>query len=80
MGGTVRLEVKSGAIVRPMFTAYLKAEAQSEASRSRGDVRPFVMAARVNPQGNDGLIVLRESKLTETVYALAVQLGLIDGE
>jgi hypothetical protein len=76
--GLVRTEVKSGAIVRPMYTAYLKAEAQSEAARARGDLRPFVMAARMNPQGKDGLIVFRESKLEETVYALAVQLGLIE--
>jgi hypothetical protein len=76
--GLVRTEVKSGAIVRPMYTAYLKAEAQSEAARARGDLRPFVMAARMNPQGKDGLVVFRESKLEETVYALAVQLGLIE--
>jgi hypothetical protein len=76
--GTVRVEAKSGAIVRPMYTAFLKAEAQSEAARARGDLRPFVMAARMNPQGKDGLVVFRESKLEEIVYALAVQLGILD--
>jgi hypothetical protein len=77
-GGLVRMESKSGAIVRPLFTAYMRAEQQSEASRARGDLRPFVFTARMNPEGKDGLIVLRESKLEETVFALAVQLGLIE--
>jgi hypothetical protein len=36
------------------------------------------MAARMNPQGKDGLVVFRESKLEEIVYALAVQLGILD--
>jgi hypothetical protein len=76
--GLLRMESKSGAIVRPLFTAYLKAETQSEAARPVGDVRPFVLTARLKPEGKDGLIVLRETKLEETVYALAVQLGLIE--
>jgi hypothetical protein len=76
--GMLRMESKSGAIVRPLFTAYLKAEAQSESARPIGDVRPFVLTARLKPEGKDGLVVLRESKLEETVYALACQLGLIE--
>lgn len=76
--GLLRMESKSGAIVKPLFTSYLKAEAQSEAARPIGDTRPFVMTARVQPTSADGLIVLRESRLQETVYALACQLGLIE--
>lgn len=76
--GLLRMESKAGAQVRPMFTAFLKAESQSEAQRPHGDNRPFVMAARITPQANDGLVVIRESRLQETVYALAVQLGLIE--
>jgi hypothetical protein len=76
----LRMESKSGAIVKPMFTAYAKAEAQSELQRPVGDTRPFVMAARVQPESKDGLIVIRESRLSETVYALAMQLGLFDIE
>lgn len=78
--GGVRIEVKSGAQVRPAFTAYLKAEEQSEATRSLGDARPFIMAARLNPSGKDGLIIFRESKLREIVYALAENLSLLDSE
>jgi hypothetical protein len=76
--GLLRMENKSGAIVKPMWTAYLKAEAQSEASRPYGDVRPFVFCARLQPEAKEGLVTIRESKLAEAVYALAVQLGLIE--
>jgi hypothetical protein len=78
MGGLVRIEAKSGGIVRPVFTAYFKAEAQSELQRPIGDNRPFVLAARLGGNSNKGLIVLREDKLEACVYALAVQLGLIE--
>lgn len=40
-----RWEVKSGAQVRPVVTAYLKTRAQSEATRAIGDHRPFAMGA-----------------------------------
>src|SRR3954454_17650025 len=75
-GRPIRIEAKSGAQVRPLFTAYLKAELQSAASRSVGDHRPFLMAARSEPGSKDGVLVLRESTLEATVYALALQLGL----
>lgn len=76
--GLVRYESKSGAIVKPMWTAYLKAETQSELQRPIGDNRPFVMGARVQPESKDGLYAFRESKIKEVVYALAVQLGIIE--
>lgn len=42
---SLRLEVKSGAQVRPAVTAYLRQKAQSEASRPIGDNRPFAAVA-----------------------------------
>lgn len=73
--GTVRLEVKSGKQAGPVATAYLKAEAQSEEARPFGDHRPFV--ACFEPLGwSDGLVVIRRSRLAETVAALAEQLGM----
>lgn len=74
--GSVRIEVKSGAQAGPVWTAYLKSEAQSEAARSIGDTRPFV--ASFEPKGtSDGLVVFRRSKLLETVAAMAEQLGIV---
>ncbi len=69
--GSVRAEVKSGAQVKPLHTAWAKAAAQSEAARPIGDTRPFVMVARVSPTGKDGLVILQESQLREVVYTLA---------
>lgn len=42
---SLRLEVKSGAKVKPAVTAYRKQKAQSEASRPIGDNRPFAAIA-----------------------------------
>lgn len=42
---SLRIEVKSGAQVRPAVTAYLKQKAQSEEARPIGDNRPFVGVA-----------------------------------
>lgn len=68
--GALRIEVKSGARdTRPAFTAYLRCEAQSEASRAVGDHRPF--AAVLMPEGtSDGLFLTRMSKLPNVVAAL----------
>ncbi len=43
--GALRIEVKSGAQVGPIWTRFLNAEAQSEAQRSVGDHRPFAFIA-----------------------------------
>lgn len=56
-----RVEVKSGAQVGPIATRYLKAEAQSEANRSLGDPRPFLMVAMPQGWGSEGLVVMRLS-------------------
>ena len=73
MGGTVRLEVKAGAQIKALATAYLRMEAQSELQRPVGDNRPFVGVAM--PDGSsDGFVTFRLSKLNETVAALYEQL------
>jgi hypothetical protein len=73
--GLVRYEAKSGAQVKPAWTAYLRAEAQSEAARPHGDTRPFV-ACFEPKDASDGLVCIRRSRLVETVAALAEQLGI----
>jgi hypothetical protein len=68
--GALRVEVKSGKRdTGPAFTAYLRCETQSEASRPVGDHRPF--AAVLMPEGtSDGLFQCRMSKLPDVVTAL----------
>lgn len=78
-GGLLRWESKSGAQVRPMFTAFEKAEKQAEANRSFGDNRPFVMTARVQPHSKEAIMTFRvrnNDDLKTIVAALAEQLGL----
>jgi hypothetical protein len=74
LGGSVRVEVKAGAQVKPVFTKFLASEAQSEAARPVGDHRPFV--AVFMPEGtSDGLAVVRLSALHEFAAALVEQWG-----
>ena len=70
-GGALRVEVKSGkADTGPAFTAFLRCETQSEASRPIGDHRPF--AAVLMPQDtSDGLLICRLSSLHEVVAAIS---------
>lgn len=76
LGGTVRIEVKSGMQALPVWTKYLASEAQSNAARAVGDNRPFV--ACFEPKGTtDGLVVFRRSELEQVVAALAEQLGMV---
>ncbi len=57
-GGSVRVEVKAGAQIKPVATAFLKCEAQSEQARPIGDNRPFMLVCM--PDGwKSGLIVMR---------------------
>ena len=73
-GGTVRWEHKEGATVAgPVLTKFLASEAQSEASRSTGDHRPFV--ATFGHKGRQ-VAVVDVNDLPEVVAALAVQLGM----
>lgn len=74
LGGAVRVEVKSGAQVKPAMTAYLRCEAQSEAARPVGDHRPF--CAVVMPDGaSDGVVLVRLSNLHEFVAGVAENWG-----
>lgn len=75
--GELRVEVKSGAQVRPMATAFEKARKQSEAARAVGDVRPFLMVSKVQPEGKGGIVAFRVEDLTSVAYALANHLGLL---
>ena len=76
LGGLVRWEAKAGSQIQPMWTAFLKAERQSEQQRPFGDNRPFVMSAAADGQ-SDQLVAFRMSQLTDVVAALAEQLGLV---
>jgi hypothetical protein len=63
-GGALRVEMKAGAQIEPIATRFRAAYAQSQASRSVGDIRPFVLIAM--PDGeSDGLAVMRLSVLSD---------------
>lgn len=71
LGGPYRYEAKAGAQVGPIWTRFQQARAQSEASRSIGDHRPFVMAA--HPDGASEFVLLVSSRDWEQVIAAAVE-------
>lgn len=76
--GHVRWEAKYGSsIVGPMFNAYIKAEAQSEAQRPYGDNRPFVFYGR-DTGSRFAIISFRDDKIDEVLVALCKQRGLIE--
>lgn len=76
LGGSVRVEVKAGAQVKPMVTAFLRMEAQSEEARPFGDTRPFIGVAM--PDGSsDGIACFRLSKIDDVIVALAEMRGLV---
>jgi hypothetical protein len=75
LGGLVRWEAKAGAQVKPMWSAFLRAELQSESQRPFGDNRPFVMTAAADGE-RDQLFACRLSKLPEVIAALAEQMGM----
>jgi hypothetical protein len=55
--GDVRVEVKAGAQIKPVYTAFVRCQEQSEAARPVGDHRPFMLVAM--PDGmKDGLVVM----------------------
>ena len=72
-GGGLRIESKAGAQVGPIYTRYLAAKTQSEASRAIGDNRPFVMAAM--PDRGPGLLVMEIGELEQIVAALLENWG-----
>lgn len=67
--GPFRAEVKSGAQAGPVATRFLAAESQSEVTRPIGDTRPFVFVAMPNGWGDEGLVVVRVSKLADLIEA-----------
>ena len=65
-GGMFRVEVKAGAQVGPIATRFANAKAQSEASKSLGDIRPFLMIAM--PDGSsDGIVLMTLEEFSELV-------------
>jgi hypothetical protein len=79
-GGLVRFECKSGAQVRPMITAFTKAEKQSEASRSIGDTRPTVIMALLRPEGKEAIMSVRirsDDEMRAFAATLATQVGVM---
>jgi hypothetical protein len=73
LGGSIRVEVKSGAgDCKPAWTRYTACEAQSEQHRPIGDHRPFC-AVLMPPGESDGVVLVRLSNLHEFVAAMVEQ-------
>lgn len=67
--GRLRVEVKAGAQVGPIWTRYRAARAQSEAQRPIGDHRPFAMLAM--PTGtSSGLLICDLDHIVEVAAAV----------
>jgi hypothetical protein len=76
--GETRIEVKTGAQIRPLINAFDKHMAQSEASRPVGDSRPFVLHVRLVPHGKRQLTTFESSsddEYKQTLYAMCLQAG-----
>lgn len=71
--GGLLVESKAGAQVGPIWTRYLAARAQAEASRAIGDTRPFVMVAA--PDKGPILLVLEVSNAHEVAAAIVEDWG-----
>jgi hypothetical protein len=68
-GGLFRVEVKAGAQVGPIATRFMAAHAQSNASKSLGDVRPFAMIAM--PDGlSDGIVLMTLEEFAELIMVV----------
>jgi hypothetical protein len=73
-GGGVRVEIKAGKQVSPIWTRFLLAEGQSNAARAIADGRPFVMIAMPDDT-RDGLVICRLSQV-QNVAAAVLEMGL----
>jgi hypothetical protein len=76
--GETRIEIKCGAQVRPVFSAFDKHKKQSDASRRIGDTRPFVLHARPAAESKRQLTVFEsttDDEYKQTLYAMALQAG-----
>lgn len=63
-GGRFRTEIKAGAQVGPIHTRFQAAKAQSDAAKSLGDIRPFVMVAM--PDGtSEGIVLMTLTEFAE---------------
>jgi hypothetical protein len=68
-GGGLRVEVKAGAQVGPIWTRFRDARNQSEVQRPIGDNRPFAMVAMPDGQ-KSGLIIISLDDLAAFVAAI----------
>ena len=68
-GGNIRVEVKAGAQVKPIWTKYIKAKEQSEENKRIGDSRPFMFVAMPDGTSN-GLVVIELDDIVNIVTAL----------
>lgn len=73
-GGGLRIEAKAGAQVKPIYTRYLAAKHQSEASRAIGDNRPFIMTAAAD--GAPILVVFELNEMAQVLAGVAENWGL----
>lgn len=79
--GETRIEIKCGAQVRPVFTAFDKHKKQSDAARRIGDSRPFILHARPAAESKRQLTVFEsttDEEYRNTLWAMAVQAGVIE--
>lgn len=68
-GGRFRTEIKAGAQVGPIHTRFQAAKSQSDAAKSLGDIRPFVMVAM--PDGtSEGIVLMTLTEFAEITSLL----------
>jgi len=68
-GGNIRVEVKSGAQVKAIWTKYTQAKKQSDDNKNIGDSRPFMFVAM--PDGTtNGLVIAELDEIVNIVTAL----------
>ena len=70
----MRVEIKAGKQVSPIWTRFQLAEAQSEAARAIADNRPFVMIAMPDDT-RDGIVLCRLSEVQKVAVAV-LEMGL----
>ena len=67
--GALRVEIKSGAQIKPIFTRFEDARLQSKAGKASGDIRPFAMVAM--PDGSsDGIVLMSLEEFSNLFEAL----------
>lgn len=71
--GGLLVESKAGAQVGPIWTRFLAARTQAEASRAIGDTRPFVMVAA--PDRGPALLIVELSNAHEVAAAIVEDWG-----